>query len=221
MACVAGSCCPRDYDRLFTRRFAERLAQRYRKRGLDRTARRMTEFLLGCGIEGATVLGIGGGVGDIELELLKAGAARAQVLELSPAYREPARALAAAMRVGDRLDWRIHDIAQDPDAVLAADVVVMNRVVCCYPDYERLLSAAADHARRALVFSHPPRNATTRAFYALFNLVMRLMRSDFRGFTHPPQAMQAVLEGRGLLRTYEHRGLVWRVAGHQRIPAPD
>jgi magnesium-protoporphyrin O-methyltransferase len=58
----------------------------------------------------------------------------------------------------------------------------MHRVGCCYPDYQRLLAAAADHARRALVFSYPPRNALSRAFYGVFNLVMRLTGSDFRGF---------------------------------------
>jgi hypothetical protein len=70
-------------------------------------------------------------------------------------------------------------------------------VVCCYPDYQRLL-AAADHARRALVLSYPPRNVLSRAIYAAFNLVTRLTRSGFRGFAHPPVAMLAVLEDHGL-----------------------
>jgi hypothetical protein len=67
--------------------------------------------------------------------------------------------------VQGRIDWRIHDLAQDPGTVAPADLVVLHRVVCCYPAYERLLGAAADHARRALVFSYPPRNVLSRAFY--------------------------------------------------------
>ena len=50
-------------------------AARYRRRGLDRTARRMVDLLTEAGIDGATVLEIGGGVGEIELELLERGAA--------------------------------------------------------------------------------------------------------------------------------------------------
>jgi hypothetical protein len=100
--------------------------------------------------------------------------------------------------------------------VAPADLVILHRVVCCYPDYERLLAAAADHARRALVFSYPPRNAISRAFYVVFNLVMRLTRSSFRGFAHPPGAMLAVLEDHGLRRTYERRGRIWQVAGLER-----
>jgi 2-polyprenyl-3-methyl-5-hydroxy-6-metoxy-1,4-benzoquinol methylase len=209
---MAGCCCPGDYDRFFSRRCARSFAKKYRKRGLDKTARKMADFLRERGIEGATVLEIGGGVGEIEIELLKAGAARAENLELSPAYEEEARTLAEEAGVGGRIDWRIHDVAEDPEAVEPADIVVMHRVVCCYPDYERLLGAAADHARRALVFSYPPRNALSRSF----NLAMRLMGSDFRGFPHPPGAMLAVLERRGLRRTYDHHGRIWQVAGHER-----
>jgi hypothetical protein len=101
--------------------------------------------------------------------------------------------------------------------VAPADLVVLHRVVCCYPDYERLLGAAADHARRALVFSYPPRNLLSRAFYGVFNLVMRLTRSSFRGFAHPPDAMLGVLEDRGLRRTYKGRSHIWQVAGLERV----
>jgi hypothetical protein len=66
------------------------------------------------------------------------------------------------------------------------------------------------------VFSYPPRNALSRAFYVVFNLVMRLTHSSFRGFAHPPGAMLAVLEDRGLRRTYQHRGRIWQVAGLER-----
>jgi 2-polyprenyl-3-methyl-5-hydroxy-6-metoxy-1,4-benzoquinol methylase len=211
------SCCPsRDYHRFFNQRFARRLANRYRKRGLDSTARTMVEFLQATGVEGASVLEIGGGIGEIEFELLKAGAARAENLELSSAYQEPARTLAAQAGVQGQIEWRVHDLAQDPGAVAPADLVVLHRVVCCYPDYERLLAAAADHARRALVFSYPPRNPLSRAFYGVFNLAMRLTRSSFRGFAHSPAAMLAVLEDHGLRPTYRHRSRIWQVAGLER-----
>ncbi len=214
---MAGCCPSRDYHRFFNQRFARRLANRYAKRGLDHTAQRMVEFLQGLGVEGASVLEIGGGVGELQIELLQAGAARAQNLELSPAYERQALELAEQAGVQGRLDWRLHDLAQDPGTVEPADLVVLHRVVCCYPDYARLLGAAADHARRALVFSYPPRNLLSRAFYRGFNLVMRLTGSGFRGFAHPPGAMLAVLEDHGLRRTYQGRSRIWQVAGLQRI----
>src|SRR4051812_2141682 len=153
-----GCCDPSRYGKLFNQRFARRVARRYRKRGLDKHSQHIADFLRAKGLEGASVLEIGGGVGEIQVELLKAGAARSVNLELSEEYEGEARRLAEENGLADRIERRFHDIAADPDGVAPADVVVLNRVVCCYQDYERLLGAAADHATRLLVFSYPPRN---------------------------------------------------------------
>ena len=216
LASVPGCCDARGCDGIFGARFARRAAARYRKRGLDRTASRMVAFLERRGLDGATILEVGGGVGEIHLELLKRGAVRAVALELSEAYEEEAERLQHEAGVDGRVERRRHDLAADPAAVEAADVVVLHRVVCCYPDYERLLGAVADHARAAVVFSYPPRNAPSRLFVSAQNLLFRLLRKEFRVFTHPPSRMLAVLGDRGLRRTFEHHGLVWQVAALER-----
>jgi 2-polyprenyl-3-methyl-5-hydroxy-6-metoxy-1,4-benzoquinol methylase len=213
---MAGCCDPRGCDQFFSASVARRIAKRYRKRGLDRTARHMVEFLQSRGIDGATVLEVGGGVGEIQLELLKHGAQRTVNLELSPGYEQEAERLAREAGVDGRVERRLHDIAEDPADVEPADIVVLHRVVCCYPDYERLLGAAADHARRLLVLSHPPRNPISRAILAAENLGFRLARKDFRVFAHPPPAMLTVLERHGLRPIFTHRGIPWQVVGLQR-----
>lgn len=176
----------------------------------------MVGFLETRGIEGATVLEIGGGVGEIQIQLLKRGAARGVNLELSPGYAEEATRLLREAGLEERAEQRLHDIAAEPESVEVADVVVVHRVVCCYPDYERLLGAAAGHARRLVVFSYPPRNAVSRLFTGAQNLVFRLLRKEFRTFAHPPSAMLAVLRERGFRRTFAHHALIWQVAGLER-----
>ena len=211
------SCCDaRGCDDFFSERLAKRAAERYRTKGVDDTAKRMLGFLESMGIEGATVLEIGGGIGDVQIELLKLGAGRTVNLELSPGYDAEAERLLRESGVQRRAERRLHDIAADPAGVEPADVVVLNRVVCCYPDYERLLGAAADHARRVLVFSYPPRNVLSRLVLGTENLLMRARRRDFRTFAHPPERMLAVVEGRGLIRRYAHNPLVWQIAGFER-----
>ena len=208
---MAGCCEPRGYDQAFDPGRARRSAARYRSRGLSRTARRIVDLVARRGIEGATVLEIGGGVGDLQIELLRRGAARATNLELSAAYDDEARRLLADAGLADRADRRLVDIATDPDAVEPADVVILNRVVCCYPDFRRLLGAAADHARSQLVFSHPPRNLLSRAVLGGENLSNRMTGCGFRAFAHPPEAMLAVLAEHGMRPMTPTLGRVWQV----------
>ncbi|MBO0979271.1 bifunctional 2-polyprenyl-6-hydroxyphenol methylase/3-demethylubiquinol 3-O-methyltransferase UbiG [Microbacterium sp. SD291] len=214
-------CCasrtPGGYDREFDDRFARRLAREYRRRGLTPTAQRMVEFASAAGVEGASILEIGGGIGDIQLELLKRGAAKTTNLELSGAYEREARRLLDEAGLGARAERMLGvDIAAAPGAVGRADFVVLHRVVCCYPDYARLLSAAAEHARRAIVFSHPPRTWTTRAGVAAVNTWCRVLGHEYRGFVHSPESMVEVLESHGFAPRYRHSERAWRIVGAER-----
>ena len=210
-------CCEGDgYDGVFNDRFAKRVAKRYRKRGLNDTSRRMVEYLTEHGINGATVLEIGGGVGEIQVELLRRGASHATNLEISENYEQQAEQLLDESGLTGRVTRRFLDIAQSPGEVAPADVVVLHRVVCCYEDYEALLSAAGGHARHLLVFSHPPRNVVSRVSIWAENLVSRLRGKSFRSFVHQPRAMVAVLNDAGLTTRFIHRGRSWHVVGLER-----
>jgi hypothetical protein len=207
------SCCPpKGYARLFGGRAARRDVRRYEKGGLDDTGALMVAFLRGRGVEGATVLEIGGGVGALQLELLAAGAERATNLELSPEYEDSARALLRARGLEDRVDRRLGDVVAEPELAGPADAVLMHRVVCCYPDYDALVGAAAERARRFLVMSFPRDRALFRAGARVLNLWFGLLRWDYRTFIHPPAAVLAAAERRGLRLVEESRGRIWQVA---------
>ena len=205
-------CCDRPgYQTIFNDRFARRIVRSYRKKGLNDTQLQMVSFLTERGIQDASVLEIGGGVGDLQIELLRRGAGMATNLEISAGYEAEAAALL------NRVTRRLLDIATAPDQVEPADVVVLHRVVCCYPDYQRLLSVAASHARRLLVFSHPPRNLLNRALVGSENILHRLRGGNFRAFVHPPAAMIAEAEAQGLSVSFRHRGFSWDVVGLERF----
>src|ERR671912_288825 len=108
-AVASGPCDPRGCEQFFGRGFARRRAARYRRRGLDATARRMVEFLGQRNTQSASVLEVGGGVGEIQVELLKRGAVAAVNLELSAAYEDEALELLRAAGLEGRVERRLHD----------------------------------------------------------------------------------------------------------------
>jgi magnesium-protoporphyrin O-methyltransferase len=204
------------YRSTFGDGFARRIERRYRRRGSNRTQQRLVAFLAERNLAHASVLEIGGGLGEIQIELLRRGAAHVTNLEISDGYEARAAELLAVSGMTDRVERRFLDIALSPDDIEAADVVVLHRVVCCYPDYQRLLAAAGSHARRLLVLSYPPRSLLSRAVIGCDNLMRRLRGNDFRAFVHHPEAMLAVLRGQGLTPRYHHRGLAWEIVGLER-----
>ena len=91
-----------------------------------------------------------------------------------------------------------------------ADVVVLHRVVCCYPDYARLLGAAARDARTMVVFTYPPRNVLSRLLIGATNVWLRLRGNAFRVFAHEPAAMVDVVQSAGFEEVGRRRGGIWR-----------
>ena len=162
------------------------------------------------------MLEIGGGVGALEVELLRRGADRAVNVELSPAYEAFARDLLAESGLAERVERRVGDLVEEPGLVGAADVVVMHRVVCCYPDMPALVGAAADKARKALALTYPRDAWWTRLGAAAVNLFMRLTRNEYRSFIHPPARIRGVVASHGLHATREHHGVLWQLAAFER-----
>jgi SAM-dependent methyltransferase len=199
---------------VFNERFARRLARRYRRRGLDGVAGRIVDFVHVR--RGETVLEIGGGIGEIELELLRSGAERATNVELSAAYEQEGRALFQQAGLEGRVEWRYGDVATEPELAPSADVVVLNRVVCCYPDMPALVGAAAEKTRRALALSFPRDTWVMRIGVGAINAWSRLRRSDFRFFVHAPDDIVATASANGLRLVGEHRGRLWQIAALER-----
>src|ERR671933_1290124 len=210
---MAGCCTPSGYRKIFGAKTARRDVRKYRRRGLDRAARRIADFLVGRGVAGDSVLEVGGGVGAIQLELLNAGAAQTTNVELSPEY-EPY----AAELLGEdaRVERRVGDFVRDAAELDPADDVVLHRVVCCYPDPEALVGAAADHARRRLVLSFPPDTMLFRAGSAVLNAFLALGRTEFRTFVHPVASILGPAQAHGLEPALDTRTRMWRIVGFER-----
>ena len=210
-----GSCCdPRGYDRTFNTRFARQSANRYRRRGLDKTAERIVRLVEEHGVQGLSVLEVGGGVGEIQLELLKRGAARTTNLELSSAYEPEAARLLAEAGMTDRVERRMVDIATAPVEVPPADVVVLNRVVCCYPDYEKLLGRGGrPRAPPGRVQSPTPQPPVAHPRRRGESAPLRVLGRDFRVSRPPASHVRRAVRARpGIGQDGARAGL----AGHSR-----
>ena len=163
-----------------------------------------------------TLLEVGGGIGAIQLELLKAGLARAVSVEMTPTYEESASELLREAGLEDRVVRRVMDFVDAGPEIEAADIVVMNRVICCYQDLPRLAGAAADHAKGILVMSFPKERWWTRIFAWMINFGMAATRREFRFFLHPMGEIFAISRRHGLEPSVVQPGLFWQISAMRR-----
>ena len=213
---MSDCCSPKGYQWIFSEKTARGDAQSYRRKGLDATSQLIVDYLKQRGVEGRTILEVGGGVGAIQIELLKAGATSAISVELTPTYEEVALELLHEAGLEDRVERRVMDFAHSANEFAMADIVIMNRVICCYPDMPLLAGSAADHSAEVLVMSFPKERWWTRLMLALGNFVLRVMQRQFQVFVHPPEKILAEAERHGLHTALDAPGLFWEVAAAQR-----
>ena len=201
---------------MFRPRTARKDLERYRSRGLDDLERNLVDQARSGGLEGARVVEIGGGIGAIQSELLEHGADRGEIVELVGSYEDSAYELAREKGLEDRISYRVADVLEAPDAVEPADVVVLNRVVCCSPDGIDLAAAAARLARRRLFLTFPRDVVWVRIGVRLLNVGFWTMRRSFRTFVHPNAALLGAIEAEGMSLTGQAEGRFWQLAAFER-----
>ena len=203
---------------------ARKKLRQFRRRGPDRTTRLLVAALRTAlddmDARAAVLLDIGAGVGAIHHELLDGQVERAIHLDGSTAHLAAAREEAERRGHGPRVEFVHGDFVDLASTIPAADVVTLDRVICCYHDMERLVGLSAQKAGRLFGAVYPRDVRWMRIALGVINLVQRLKRSGFRVFLHSPTAIDGVLRIAGLERHAVQRTPGWEVVIYERRMDP-
>jgi len=201
---------------LFSAKYVAGELKRYRKLGPDKTTRILIEALKKEGVEGETLLDIGGGLGAIQHALLRAGVQSATDIEASMAYYNAAKEETTLRGYAGRVDYRHGNFVELADAVLPADIVTLNRVICCYPDVEKMVTLSASRAKKLYGLVYPRNDWWMKAWHVLQSFYLRLTNSHFRTFLHPTEKVEALVRDHGFKRKFYRRTFTWQVAVYGR-----
>lgn len=204
------------YESQFDDKHAAKDLKRYRRQGPDKTTRLLLDALKAEGVRGASLLDVGGGVGVVHHELLAAGAQTAVHVDATAANIRAAEEESARRGHAGRVTFLRGDFVALVAEIPPADVVTLDRVICCYADMERLVAASASHARRLYGAVFPRERWLLKLVLALGNAVRRLRGNAFRSYVHPVQAIDAALERQELRVRSVRDTWAWRVAVYSR-----
>jgi 2-polyprenyl-3-methyl-5-hydroxy-6-metoxy-1,4-benzoquinol methylase len=202
---------------MFGEREARRDLRRFRRRGPLRSTRKLVEAIRAEGVAGATLVDIGGGVGAVQHLLLEAGAAATLDVDVSRPYTEAAAQEGERRGTRDRMDFRVGDFVAIAPEIPPADVVTLDRVICCYPDMERLIESSTSRSRRIFGVVYPRSSAPFRAAGVVGNLVMRLRGMDFRLHIHETEQIDRTIRLQGFELAHRSTTVIWQVFVYRRI----
>lgn len=188
----------------------------YHKRGPANQTKLILEAVRSLGLKDAALLDVGGGIGTIHHELLKDVAREATHVDASSAYLKVATE--EAKRLGHEAQVKfVHaDFTDVAENLRQADVVTLDRVVCCYPNFRELLKAASSKSKKAIAMTYPRETWYMKMAIGVMNFFQRLMRDPFRVFVHPVAEMDGLLKNEGFTRTSVRKLFVWEMSLYQR-----
>jgi len=211
------NCCQcQGIEELFSQQYVDKELSRYRTKGPDKTTRMLTEAIQEGGVDGLTLLDIGGGVGAVQYELLSAGVRSATSVEASTAYVSAARAEAQQKGCAERVNYYHGNFVDLVADIAPADIVTLDRVICCYHDMEKLVSLSVQRARKLYGLVYPRDVWWVKLGLAVENIFERLRGSHYRAYAHPASEVEALVNSSGLKRRSYRQTLVWQVVVYTR-----
>ncbi|MEE9163863.1 MAG: methyltransferase domain-containing protein [Thermoplasmata archaeon] len=182
----------------------------YLSYGLAESSRVLLDELAVRGLKGKRLLDLGSGVGGFSFEALKRGAESTVGIDLSPEMVSLASRLSVELGLGDRAHFSVGNGATTD--LPASEIVVLDRVLCCYPERSDLLKNSAQASIEYIAFV-VPRNEGFLRLLAIPMMAVSNFLSRSRGGTayRLPDlaALDRTLTAEGFTRIFKRASGTW------------
>jgi len=207
-----GCCQCQGIENMFDKKAAKRALKRYMKKGPSKTTSMLLKAIHKTEVKGLDFLDIGGGIGAIQYDLIKAGASSGTSIEASPAYIDLAKEEIRKYNLAEIIDFKHGDFTAIASDVDSADIVTMDKVICCYDDMSELVRLSSKLSRKIYAIIYPRDVWWTKLALPFINFYPIIKGSPFRVFIHPTKKVEEIIFRNGLKRDYYDTTLFWQVA---------
>ena len=207
-----GCCQCQGIENMFDKKAAKRALKRYLKKGPSKTTGMLLKAIHKTEVKGLNFLDIGGGIGAIQYDLIKAGASSGTSIEASPAYIDLAKEEIRKYNLAEIIDFKHGDFTAIASDVDSADIVTMDKVICCYDDMSELVRLSSKLSRKIYAIIYPRDVWWTKLALPFINFYPIIKGSPFRVFIHPTKKVEEIIIRNRLKRDYYATTLFWQVA---------
>ena len=219
MADIREHCC--GADELFDRKTAQKQYRRYQRKGPARVTASLINQLGQVPVDGRHLMDIGGGIGALQWWFLDTGGERSTAVDASSGYLAQAEEHARSRGWEDRSRFHFGDFVDMAEELDQADLVTMDKVVCCYPNFHDILRHACRKSEDILAISYPMDGVISRGMAGLGALFSSLRGSAFRPYVHPVRAIRGLLAEEGFERQSHRLRFPWHTELYRRTLAAE
>jgi len=198
-------------EQMFDEEHVDEDLRLYRAEGPDETTGWLVDELEKQGVDGLTLLDIGGGVGAIQHELFANGVVSAVHVDASSAYVEAAKREAKRRKLGDKIEWHFGNFVDLAAELKPADIVTLDKVICCYDDMPSLVRKSAKLTKHFYGIVIPRDTWWLRIGFRVMDFFQGLFKNPYRAFVHPHEKIESIINRAGLKRIFERHNWVWAV----------
>ena len=186
------------------------MARRFRRRGPEPVQCKLLAGLAAAGIDGASVLEVGCGTGYLHRRLLADGAAYAVGIDVAGGMIAHAEAATRKAGLTERVTLLTGDAVQRAAELDPAELVLLDKVLCCYPDISPLLTTALTRCQRLLAVVIPRPNLVVAVAWRVLISVFKLFGSRFHPYYHNWRRARQTITAAGFERVFAGHTLGWQ-----------
>lgn len=198
-------------EQIFDEKSARKKLKKYIKKGPDKVTQLLIDALIKEGVNDLSLLDIGGGVGQVQFELLKNGVSEVTSVDASSGYIKVSKEEAARQGVENQITFHYGDIVEHAAELQPADIVSLVRVICCYDDMPALVESSASLANKFFAVVYPIEAWWTKLIFKTLNFFISLSSSPYRSFIHPTKAVEDILQRLGFQRIFHQTKMEWQI----------
>lgn len=202
-------CC--DSNMIFDTKSAKKEMKHYRKKGAIGATKKLINAMSGLPKENKTLLDIGGGIGAIQWEFLENGGSKTTDIDVSAGYLKVAEEFATEKGWQNKTTFSEGDINDVVNELDKHDFVTLDKVVCCYPDYELILNNTTANCSDYLALSFPMSGFISRAINKIGSIYFWIKKLEFKTYIHSNKLMEQLIESNGFTPIHKSIKFPWRV----------
>lgn len=204
------TCCNTSYQDTFDHKRAQKELKAYEKSGVKANSRPLMELISSVDLKEASMLEIGGGIGSLIFESFKLGLSKANYVDISQAYSDTFIAALEEKGLSEKVEPRLGDFVDLSKEISQVDLVVLDKVICCYENYAELIRASTSKSRKWYAITIPRDKWWVKMVHGFDNILRNLKKNPFQSFIHAHEDIFEVLEKEGFSIRKDKKRREWQ-----------